>query len=316
MIPRRCIFDDLGSCSLAVKYRTAILVVTACVILFSGERNAAFVAAAPASSIEAPTAKATALPRSLAETASPTNASPRTEAADAPRPPSQSIGWPWRGKLLDGAHLQATTNVHLVEADLERGFHYGTAELVGLVHRAAAFVHDAAPGARLQVGELSKEGGGNIPGHRSHENGRDVDLGFYLLDDSDTPVDLARFANVNRSGKGWLEEKTIRFDTTRNWLLVRALIEDTEAHVKYIFVARALRARLLREGARQGADAELLDKAERILLPPLGSSNPHRNHFHVRIYCPADDMPECRDRGPFYPWLPATHPLMAAAEAG
>jgi hypothetical protein len=32
----------------------------------------------------------------------------------------------------------------------------------------------------------------------------------------------------------------------------------------------------------------------------------HANHFHVRIYCPADDRPHCRDSAPYWPWYRTT----------
>lgn len=226
-----------------------------------------------------------------------------------------STGWPWRGRLLDAARLQPTEHVHLVDADVPRGRHFGTIELVGLIARVAARVAARAPGARLQVGELSGERGGNIPGHRSHENGRDVDLGFYFVDaETGEPVDLPRFVNQTRRGAR-LESRALRFDDVRNWRLVEALATDEVAPVQHAFVHRDLRARLLRAGARLGASAELLERVKRIVISP-GVAHPHRNHFHVRIYCPASDVTAdrgatCRDRGPYWPWLPSTHPWQA-----
>ncbi len=226
-----------------------------------------------------------------------------------------STGWPWRGRLLDAVRLQPTEHVHLVDADVPRGRHFGTIELVGLITRVAARVADDAPGARLQVGELSGERGGNIPGHRSHENGRDVDLGFYFVDaETGEPVDLPRFVNQTRRGAR-LESRALRFDDVRNWRLVEALATDEVAPVQHAFVHRDLRARLLRAGERLGAPAELLERVKRIVISP-GVAHPHRNHFHVRIYCPASDVtPDrsatCRDRGPYWPWLPSAHPWQA-----
>lgn len=240
---------------------------------------------------------------------------PELELDPSPLPRATSTGWPWRGRLLDAVRLQASDRVHLVDADLPAGRHYGTMELVGLIARVAARVDHAVPGAKLQVGELSGPSGGNIPGHRSHENGRDVDLGFYFLDaETGEPVNLPRFVNQTRRGAR-LDARALRFDDERNWRLVEALATDETAPVQHAFVHRDIRARLLRTGKRLGASAELLERVERIVISP-GVEHPHRNHFHVRIYCPAEDVTSdrrstCRDRGPYWPWLPSAHPWQA-----
>ncbi|MCB9600225.1 MAG: penicillin-insensitive murein endopeptidase [Sandaracinus sp.] len=241
---------------------------------------------------------------------------PQTDGLETVRDSrATSTGWPWSGRLLDAVRLQPTEHVHLVDADVPAGRHYGTVELVGLIGRVAAHVAHAAPGAQLQVGELSGERGGNIPGHRSHENGRDVDLGFYFVDaETGEPVNLTRFVNQTRRGAA-LEGRRLRFDDERNWQMLVALATDEVAPVQHAFVHRELRARLLRVGKRLGASAELLERVERIVISP-GVAHPHRNHFHVRIYCPAEDVTSdrrstCRDRGPYWPWLPSAHPWQA-----
>ncbi len=197
-----------------------------------------------------------------------------------------------------------------MEVDVPRGNFWGTRALVHLLQRVAEWVEAQAPGARLNVGELSKRGGGNLVGHRSHENGRDVDLGFYLQDEAAVPREPRRFVSVNRRGRGRDGEVAVRFDDLRNWLLIEALVTDESAPVQHAFVHRSVRTRLLAQGRRLGASEALLAKVERVVIS-AGVRHPHRNHFHVRIYCPAADVPACRDRGPFWPWLPATHPFAA-----
>lgn len=276
----------------------------------------------------ASTATASPEPAGVAErradrrAAAPALVTPPPEAAEADAPPIDdatpdepaplSTGWPWRGRLANAVQLTPSAHVHLVDADVPNGRHWGTAALVGLVERVGAHVAAHAPGARLQVGELSGPGGGNIPGHRSHENGRDVDLAFYFVDDeTGEHVDLPRFANVSRSGTARVNDRVVRFDLERNWRLLEALATDEETPVQHAFVSRSLRQKLLRAGERLGASPELVARVERIMIPP-GVRHPHQNHFHVRVYCPADDTSEgCRDRGPYWPWMPSAHPWQA-----
>ncbi|MFW5920753.1 MAG: murein endopeptidase, partial [Polyangiales bacterium] len=151
--------------------------------------------------------------------------------------------------------------------------------------------------------------GGNAPWHRSHENGRDVDFGFYLLDDDEQPVEPTRFVEVAANGAGsWGGH--VRFDDQRNWLLMEALLTDPQAHVKYVFVADTVRARLLREARRRSVAPYLYERARRVTMQPRHvEDHPHANHFHVRIYCAPDDVPDCHDAPPYWPWLPASHPF-------
>jgi murein endopeptidase len=58
----------------------------------------------------------------------------------------------------------------------------------------------------------------------------------------------------------------------------------------------------------------VIARAEALLIQP-SHGHPHRNHFHVRIYCPPADRPACEDREPFHPWYPGTAPGAPTAEA-
>ncbi len=231
--------------------------------------------------------------------------------------PSRSSGYPWRGGLENSVRLQESATLRFMDVDRPRGNFFGTRRLVGLLERTAAVVDERAPGARMNVGELSRRTGGNIVGHRSHENGRDVDLGFYMVDDAGLPVETRRFLNVRRSGRARNAvapgpdapgESGLQFDPIRNWMMIEALITDPEVVVQHAFVHRDVRRLLVRQGRRMGASDDLIERVERVVISP-GVRHPHRNHFHVRIYCGPDDMPGCRDRGPFWPWLGEGHPF-------
>lgn len=212
--------------------------------------------------------------------------------------PSRSIGSPDRGRLRRGVEL--TVSAHLLVRP-GRGSAFGTAELVGAVERAAARVAEEHAGARLVVGDLSAEAGGRLAPHRSHRSGRDVDLGFYLLDAEGRPARAPRFVSLSRSGCGTLDQRTLCFDAERNWALVTALLADPVARVQYLLVAPDLRDRLLAEGARRGAPAEQLEQVRTATASVRGSAS-HRSHFHARIYCPVDDRPDCVDEPPYHAW--------------
>ena len=215
--------------------------------------------------------------------------------------PSESQGWPWRGRLAHPSHLPEGPRVRYVDQYRDNGHHYGTSELVNLISDVAARVAEAFPGSRLPVGELSAPHGGRIDRHRSHRSGRDVDIGFFALDAAGDDATTVRFARFGRSGTGLGPYRDLRFDDARNWAVVRALMESREARVQHIFVADTLKTRLLREAVRSGAPRELVVRAAATMMQPARVL-PHRDHLHVRIYCPDDDRPTCRDRGPYWAW--------------
>ncbi|MGD8860904.1 MAG: penicillin-insensitive murein endopeptidase [Myxococcales bacterium] len=227
------------------------------------------------------------------------------------RPPagmrSRSVGLVTDGRLERGMRARQSEYIRYVGEYEPGGKFFGTWELVQLIERAARRVAFRLPGARLSIGELSRPHGGRIDGHRSHESGRDVDIGFYTTLPDGTPHYTYAFADFDHRGVGVAPNDYLRFDDARNWELVAKLVADGEARVQYIFVANELKYRLLREGQRRGAPRAVLERAKAVMVQPA-HGHPHRNHFHVRIYCPPADQHVCKDRGPFWPWYPGTPP--------
>jgi penicillin-insensitive murein endopeptidase len=216
---------------------------------------------------------------------------------------SRSEGYPWAGRLQRGVRAVESRYLRYTTEYARGGNFWGTWELVQLVERAAYRVAQRAPGARLSIGDVSRPGGGDIAGHGSHENGRDVDIAFYILDGAGRPMEPYAFAAFDAQGRGTGPNVGLQFDDRRNFELVAKLVTDGDARVQYIFVANHLRRRLLAEGRRVGAPSVVLGRLERVLVEPR-EGHSHANHFHVRIYCAPADRPRCRDRAPFHPWYP------------
>jgi penicillin-insensitive murein endopeptidase len=64
---------------------------------------------------------------------------------------------------------------------------------------------------------------------------------------------------------------------------------------------------VIAEARRRHARPSVIERMERVMAEPQGD-NPHRNHFHIRIYCAPSDRPQCEDRAPFHPWYPGQVP--------
>jgi penicillin-insensitive murein DD-endopeptidase len=225
-----------------------------------------------------------------------------------PRGRSRSVNYPWDGQLIRGQKVRESKFIRYVPEDAVAGRFYGTSQMVQLIERAARRVANRYPGAKLSVGELSSAQGGDIGGHRSHESGRDADIGFYVKGADRRPFSYQAFVPFNAGGRGAGVHADLRFDDARNWELVAKLVTDPDARVQYIFVARVIKNRLLREAVRRKAPAQTIERAESVMVEPA-RGNPHRSHFHVRIYCAPSDRPMCRDVAPFWAWYPGNAPL-------
>ncbi len=214
---------------------------------------------------------------------------------------SRSLGYPWHGSLLHGVQLKQSSYIRYAGEYTRSTNFFGTRELVQLVERAAKRVARRLPGAKLSVGELSRKSGGEIHGHSSHENGRDVDLAFYMKNGKGVPFEPYGFAGFGPDGSGVGVNRGLRFDDARNWELVSRLITDGDARVQYVFVSKTIRQRLLKTAHTRFAPSPVIARASRVLVQPA-EGHAHQNHFHVRIYCAPKDLPHCKDRAPYHPW--------------
>lgn len=203
---------------------------------------------------------------------------------------SVSVGTVNRGKLLNAAEL-SVTGPHWMSIRPEIARNFGTVEMIDGLSWAAERLRVAdSQTPLLAVGDISSAQGGRAPRHRSHQNGRDADVNFFWIDAAGAPVFSERMTSFDSKGRGVYNGKPVRFDVARNWKLVVAFLTNPYfgKDVRWIFVSRGLRTLLLKEALVVGADAELVERAGRMLAQPPGNS--HRNHFHLRISCAAADL--------------------------
>ncbi len=147
---------------------------------------------------------------------------------------------------------------------------WGTQETVEFVTAAAAAVRAQFPGApALRINHIGRRDGGHLRPHRSHQSGRDVDLGFYYPNGED-PGRLSK-------------KRELAMDLATNWALLKALV--THGDVQFIFVDQRIQARLYDFALKQGEDQAWLDRLFRAGPASLvRHARRHRDHFHVRFY--------------------------------
>jgi len=149
---------------------------------------------------------------------------------------------------------------------------WGTDETIGYIVTAIEAVEARYPGSpRLVIGDISNPRGGRLNRHRSHQTGRDADIGFYFHRGE---VDTFRAARKKD------------LDLPRTWALVRALVTETD--VDRIFVDRSLIAVLFAQAVAEGEDRVWLNDifgraGEKGIIQ---HERRHKDHFHVRFFNP------------------------------
>ncbi len=213
--------------------------------------------------------------------------------------PSRSVGRTDRGRLIGGAALADEGEDWTLEGRRAR---YGTVELVALLSAAIRHTHGLrADTPRLVIGDLSRRRGGALAPHLSHRSGRDADVGYYYLGADGRPLAARTFIRVDQSGQCVRRGGApCRLDVARTWDLIAAMLPPSTP-VQYMMIAPHIRELLLQEAERRGASDELVLRF-RLVSARMGQSAEHDDHFHVRVYCAADDHPGCIDESPFHEW--------------
>lgn len=211
------------------------------------------------------------------------------------RPPwskaSLTVGHPNAGWQARAKKLRRTRQLRVKAGSEERV--YGHPALVLMLRRSARDVARSAKGAVMLVGDLSTREGGALSGHHSHQSGRDADVGFYALDAAGKRVLPEAFVSYGADGRA-RDGSGLVFDDRTNALLLLAWAKDQRAGLRRVFVANALRRRLIAQGRKLSGWEAHAAAVERLLEQPENAST-HDDHFHVRIACPPGQEAICRE---------------------
>jgi len=177
-----------------------------------------------------------------------------------------SLGTVTRGELINGLQLVSTPG-WLVQ-DQNRA--WGTPELIHCLQRSIMAVHEHFPETPpLHVGDLSREEGGYLKGHASHQSGLDADVGFFYHGEN-----------------AWYQNATAKtLDRERTWMLVRSMV--TDCAVEYVFMDREVLAWLREHASKVEGNQAWLESvfSEGPSRPGiLRHADGHRTHMHVRVH--------------------------------
>lgn len=204
---------------------------------------------------------------------------PANERARLVRPGAHGVGTPQAGSLVAGVQIPPGEGYELRYPNSAYGTTFAVREAITALDHFAATSDFPYP---LRVGTMSRQRGGEIGGHLSHQTGRDLDIRLPLRED--IPQSLSPTLR--------------RIDWTTTWELVRAFA--TTAEIQVIFLDYAAQRRLYRAAQAIGASEAELDamlqypRGSKASLGVIRHSPGHDGHIHVRFACgPAE--PECAD---------------------
>jgi murein endopeptidase len=185
---------------------------------------------------------------------------------------SMSIGAPNRGALVNG--IQFPPSPFWQRTDPLNS--WGTRESVEFVEHAIRRVNEQFPNTPvLFVGDFSPPKGGKVRPHKSHQSGRDVDLGYYYNNDS----------------AWYLRASSRNLDRARTWALLETLLRETR--VQYVFMDRMVQTLLKEYALAHGEDPEWLSRIfdgapgkDSVVRHRAG----HATHMHVRFENPTAEV--------------------------
>lgn len=178
---------------------------------------------------------------------------------------------PQRGRLVNGRKLPKHP-AYTIKRDHNV---YGTARTIKLIgHVVDSYQRRVPGGPKLRIGDISKDGGGPMTGHLSHQEGRDLDIGLVL---QGKLADRLHFSGATPNN----------IDLRRTWTLVEEFIATGE--VRYIFLDYEVQKLLYEYAKQNGVSKQKLDE---YFQYPRGIGRNHgiirhwrghRNHLHVRF---------------------------------
>jgi murein endopeptidase len=182
---------------------------------------------------------------------------------------SISVGAPNRGKIVNSIALPENNALYTIRKPDEA---YGSTHTLHNIQLAIANFRQATGyQGEVVIGAISKQGGGRLRPHSSHQSGRDVDIRLPLK-------------NPNGSS-----DNVDDVDWDATWALLQALVATGE--VQYIFLSTSRQKLLYKAAKRAGASKDLLERM--IQYPRKSGTNDglirdesgHTAHFHVRFTC-------------------------------
>jgi murein endopeptidase len=198
----------------------------------------------------------------------------------AEHPAPLPVGTYWSGSLLNGMSAQMSFRARnaLIESLSPPEFQYATHELIEALVGASRWLRETSRGKhRLQVGDLSKRGGGKLALHVTHQMGLDADIAYLPKRKAPAGHRIGRFHN--RFGELFVRNRKLsaNFDLPANYALLKHF--TSRSSVSHIYVGCEIKRALLAYRP-EGDDPAARER----LLCPVGTEGSCVNDEHYEDY--------------------------------
>lgn len=157
----------------------------------------------------------------------------------------------------------------------QRKTHFGTNELIYVLGLMGQYTKQEVPNYVLPIGDLSKEEGGTVGSHKSHQTGLDVDVGYYF-ENKNLQKAFASAVVIDKPHSDWMVDK--------QWGLYKKVI-NTQL-VDRIFIHKTLKKALCQLAIKNNEIEKSDTKGETYeVLRRLIADVDHNTHFHLRLKC-------------------------------
>jgi penicillin-insensitive murein endopeptidase len=215
---------------------------------------------------------------------------------------SMSVGQANGGALVNAVQMPQGEQWRL----LEPASAWGTQETIDSLVRSINKVNEQFPGGpQVLIGHISSKHGGYLSPHKSHQSGRDVDIGYYYR---------------GAQPRGFYRATAENIDLEKTWAFLKTLIKGEE--VDMIFIDVLIQRMLFDYALKHGEDEAWLDaifqSRRKVTRPIVRHVKGHVNHFHIRFYNPIAQQMARRARIHFNETvaIPALHYAQHKARSG
>lgn len=200
---------------------------------------------------------------------------------------SQAIGAVNKGRLENGINLHKffgeikDRGVEVIRP--ERKAYYATNELTHIMDIISKMSYNLTPGYKSSIGDVSKEKGGKLFRHKSHQMGVDADIAFYFKNKTFQGY-LASAVAVNKLHPDWMYEQ--------QWTMFKKIQET--GFIDRIFIHPLMKKKLCEHAIKLGElkkddTKSLAAQTLRRLVP----EKDHHDHYHLRVKCSSAQV-RCR----------------------
>lgn len=158
----------------------------------------------------------------------------------------------------------------------KNGAYYATSEMTYILVQMGWFTKKYVSPYALGIGDISRKYGGKLGGHKSHQQGLDADVSYYIRNQYN-PRSLDDIVQNSKPNKDWLIDK--------QWELFKHTVKTN--YVDRILVDQALKSALCRYArtkAELSGNTPVNDLAFQTLRRLRVVTN-HQDHFHIRVKC-------------------------------